>query len=157
MSKSHVYLICASRPLRNRTRSGREYFVSHYIGRTSKPVDERLLEHSSCAQHPPGDEHVGCFAEFEETRRSAKLCAALVRNGAVLSITRTWAGGEKVERAVKNYGKAYRLCPRCAGKVAMYRRPKGVKRGKNVYKAALAPKVDGLCSSVTLDESESVC
>lgn len=125
------YLICSDVPLFNR-RGTSTFAVNHYLGHTSRPLAERLKEHMQCAlkcqPHAPGDD---C------PYSSARILSAMMRAGGTLTITRSWSGGWQEESRLKGYGNAAKMCPRCCGDIAMYRRPRGMKRGVNLWKRLL--------------------
>jgi len=92
---STVYLIHFDSPLGDPSNPRGQ--AQHYIG-TAKDVEER------CAQHKAG--------------RGAKIMAAVEEQGigwrGVRTCVRTWKGGFKLERRLKDQHNAPRLCPICA-------------------------------------------
>jgi predicted GIY-YIG superfamily endonuclease len=77
--------------------------AQHYLGYTPASVEQRLDEHAK---------GIG-----------ARICAAAVQAGADLLVARTWPGGRPLERRLKRYKKAHKLCPLCAGDAALRRMP----------------------------------
>jgi predicted GIY-YIG superfamily endonuclease len=75
--------------------------AQHYLGWTPASVEQRLNEHTK---------GIG-----------AKICAAAVQAGADLLVARTWDGGYALEKRLKRYKKAHRLCPICTGEAALHR------------------------------------
>jgi len=80
-----VYLIHFSEAYRH---------AKHYVGWTND-LDARLKEHA--------DGH------------GARLLAVLKSAGITWRCVRTWPGGRKLERQLKNRKEAPKLCPVCAG------------------------------------------
>jgi len=118
------YLVCSSVALVK----GNGIKVSHYTGTTNKTVAARLAEHVRCGTtcQPHGDRDDRCPYD------AARITAAFVRAGGMLTVTRIWAGGHKIEQRIKAYGKLWQLCPACCGEVAMKRKPKGMTKGKKL-------------------------
>lgn len=108
MAYKRCYLICSSVALVNKP----GVLVSHYVGKTVRQPAARLKEHA--------------------TMQGAKLTAAFIRAGGTLTITRVWGGAERdTETRIKAYGKLHLLCPACNPR-AMFRKPKGLRKGKKV-------------------------
>lgn len=68
----------------------------HYLGYTSN-LKTRLLRHKE--------------------GRGAKIMSFLFQQGIGWKVVRTWCGGRKLERALKNQRNAPRLCPVCNPKL----------------------------------------
>lgn len=66
--------------------------AGHYIG-VAKDLNRRLAEHAS--------------------GQGAAIMAELHRRGISWRLARTWRGGRKLERRLKKYKGANRLCPLC--------------------------------------------
>lgn len=117
------YLVCSSVGLTQKP----GVVVSHYVGTTNRLVAERLADHVACGQtcQPHTDREDRC------QYKAARLTAAFVRAGGVLTITRIWAGGHAVEQRIKAYGKLHQLCPACNPR-AMKHKPKGLTKGKKI-------------------------
>lgn len=79
-----VYLLHFSSPLAH---------ARHYLG-TAKDLERRLKQHRA--------------------GKGARICAVAVEQGIELILARTWRGGRRLERALKNQHNAPRLCPVCA-------------------------------------------
>jgi len=75
--------------------------AQHYIGWTPTGVEQRVNEHVR---------GIG-----------ARICAAAIHAGADLLVARTWPGDRNLERRLKRYKKAHKLCPICAGDTALHR------------------------------------
>jgi predicted GIY-YIG superfamily endonuclease len=107
MTSKRCYIVCSTAALNSRV----AVKVSHYAGITRKTTAERLLEHAA--------------------GRGAKITAAFIRAGGVLTITRIWGNATRyTEKAIKAYGKLNQLCPKCSG--TMKYKPKGFKKGKRI-------------------------
>lgn len=117
------YLVCSTVALGNRP----GVTVSHYLGSTKRAAIERLADHVACglnhAPHAPGE-----LCSYG----AARLTAAMVRAGGVLTITRIWAADNKqTEKKIKAYGKLHQLCPACNTR-AMKHTPKGLRKGRKI-------------------------
>lgn len=84
-----IYLIHFAQPLGTGEQQAR-----HYLGYTSRELEERL------------EEHRGGYG--------ARLMAAVVRAGIAFEVVRTWVGDEVLEQRLKNLGGGARLCPTCS-------------------------------------------
>lgn len=78
-----VYLLCFERPYVR---------VRHYIGST-KHLDQRLQEHAR--------------------GHGARLIEVVTGAGIGWQLVRTWEGGRKEERSIKNRKNAAVMCPHC--------------------------------------------
>lgn len=83
MRTRFVYLIHFDRPL---------HHARHYLG-SAVSISLRVAEHRA--------------------GKGAKLLAAVNAAGIGWSVVRTWRGGRRLERVLKNKHKAGRLCPCC--------------------------------------------
>lgn len=70
------------------------YHARHYLGFTSQGLEERIREHQS--------------------GRGARLLAVIVNAGISFELARTWRGGRRLERRIKNLGGATDVCPMCS-------------------------------------------
>lgn len=73
----------------------------HYMGYTPGSVEDRVREH--------------------QCGRGARLVEVVTNAGIALDLVRTWSGGRKLERRLKNRHGAPRLCPICAPGAALRR------------------------------------
>ena len=88
---SVVYLLHLDKPLRH---------ARHYVG-LADDLDARLERHAS--------------------GQGARMLAVCVERGIGWQLVRTWEGGRRFERQLKNRKEALKLCPVCAGAKAMNR------------------------------------
>lgn len=75
--------------------------AAHYIGWTIGDVEDRLQQHMSGT--------------------GARLIEVIVNAGHTFELARTWQGTTELERALKRYGGAARICPICNPAGAMTR------------------------------------
>jgi predicted GIY-YIG superfamily endonuclease len=95
MAKGTIYLIHFDEPIGNR--ENRRGQAQHYIG-YAVDLAERLAEHAN------GD--------------GARIMAAVIMDyGIGWQVVRTWKGGRKDERKLKNRKQARRFCPVCSKKI----------------------------------------
>lgn len=89
-----VYLLHFDTPLSQGPdpRTGKERLCRHYMGYTDD-LETRLDEHFNGS--------------------GARLMQVLKERGITFQLARTWAGGRKVERRLKNQKHSPRLCPVC--------------------------------------------
>jgi putative endonuclease len=85
-----IYLIHFDEPIGNR--ENRRGQAQHYIGH-AVDLAERLAEHAN--------------------GNGARIMAAVVAYGIGWKVVRTWKGGRKEERKLKNRKKARKICPIC--------------------------------------------
>jgi predicted GIY-YIG superfamily endonuclease len=88
---STIYLLHLDKPLRH---------ARHYVG-LADDLAARLERHAS--------------------GQGARMLAVCVERGISWQLVRTWEGGRKFERQLKNRKEAPKLCPVCAGAKAMNR------------------------------------
>jgi predicted GIY-YIG superfamily endonuclease len=88
--KGIIHLIHFDEPIGNRSKP--RGMAQHYIGYALALI-ERLQEHAR------GD--------------GARIMAAVVSYGISWKVVRTWKGGRKEERKLKNRKKARKICPLC--------------------------------------------
>lgn len=88
--KGIIYLIHFDKPIGNR--DNERGMAQHYIG-FALDLDSRLAEHTNS--------------------NGARIMAAVVDCGIDWKVVRTWKGGRKEERKLKNRKKARRFCPVC--------------------------------------------
>jgi predicted GIY-YIG superfamily endonuclease len=67
--------------------------AQHYLG-TSQDVEQRLITHRE--------------------GRGARILAAAVERGIGFDVVRTWDGGRELEKKLKAFHNAPRMCPRCS-------------------------------------------
>lgn len=68
------------------------------------------------AQHYVGStDNLPRRIEAHRNGRGARLCEVAKERGIGFSVVRTWDGGRDVERRIKNWHNAPKLCPICAG------------------------------------------
>lgn len=77
--------------------------AGHYIG-SADDLEQRLADHRS--------------------NQGARLLQVINAAGIAWEVARTWPGGRKFERQLKNRKEAKRLCPTCAGAAAYKRATK---------------------------------
>ena len=88
-----IYLVHFDEPIGNR--ENRRGQAQHYIGH-AVDLAERLAEHAN--------------------GNGARIMAAVVAYGIGWKVVRTWKGGRKEERKLKNRKKARKICPICKKK-----------------------------------------
>ena len=86
---STIYLLHLDKPLRH---------TRHYVG-LADDLDARLERHAS--------------------GQGARMLAVCVERGIGWQLVRTWEGGRKFERQLKNRKEAPKLCPVCNGAKAL--------------------------------------
>lgn len=88
-----VYLIHFEHPIGNPENPRAQ--AQHYIGHSERPVDQRLEDH------------------LRGRSNSSKIMRAVLRRGIGWRLARTWDGDRGDERRLKNWHKAWQLCPIC--------------------------------------------
>jgi predicted GIY-YIG superfamily endonuclease len=88
---STIYLLHLSEPLAH---------ASHYLG-IADDLDARLERHAN--------------------GQGARMLAVCVERGITWRVARTWQGGRKLERQLKNRKEAPKLCVICSGEAALRR------------------------------------
>lgn len=89
--------------------------IQHYIG-TAKDLDQRLEEHRKT--------HWSRYAQPKTLDDGRRKLGDLSGSGALIlgvanavgiswEVVRTWKGGRRLERQLKNHHKAWRHCPKC--------------------------------------------
>ena len=90
MAKDTVYLLHFDQPIGDRSNPHAQ--AQHYIG-WARHLRQRLWRHRQ--------------------GKGARIVAAVINRGMGFQLARTWPGGPPLEKKLKNYKGANRLCPIC--------------------------------------------
>lgn len=104
---STVYLLHFERPI-----GSKRHHAQHYVGFTTRSIEERMEEHRATRWQPTGE----C--------NGAHLVGAANYNNIPFHVAQTWKGGRSLERKLKSTRNLKRYCPICSNKPRIYT-PKG--------------------------------